>query len=180
MDGLMTWFEALNTLQQVFWGCAILGSLVFVVQAILTLVGMDSTDVDFDIPDGDTLDFGGLSLFSIRNLVNFFVGFGWGGVSFYSTVSNPLLLVLIATVSGVLFVLISGYFQCTAGFRPQSVTRLLAQVWFYSLSLFLVCRFGFGYPYTADMLWQVFLPVRRKLPYQSTKQYSMQLPILFS
>lgn len=105
MDGLMTWFEALDTLQQVFWGCAILGSLVFIVQAILTLVGMDSSDVDFDIPDGDTLDFGGLSLFSIRNLVNFFVGFGWGGVSFYSTVSNPLLLVLIATVSGVLFVL---------------------------------------------------------------------------
>lgn len=57
-----------------------------------------------------------------------------------------------------LFVLISGYFQCTAGFRPQSVTRLLAQVWFYSLSLFLVCRFGFGYAYSREMLWQVFFP----------------------
>ena len=51
----------------------------------------------------------------------------------------------------VLFVLISGYFQCTAGFRPQSISRLLAQVWFYSVSLFLLCRFGFGFSYTEKM-----------------------------
>lgn len=105
MDGLVTWFESLETLQQVFWGCAVAGSLFFLIQAVLTLIGMDATDVDVDIPDGDTLDFGGLSLFSIRNLVNFLVGFGWGGVSFYSSISSPLLLVLVATVVGVLFVL---------------------------------------------------------------------------
>jgi membrane protein implicated in regulation of membrane protease activity len=105
MEALTSWFEGLETLQQVFWGCAIAGSLFFVIQAVLTLIGMDSSDVDVDIPDGDTLDFGGLSLFSIRNLVNFLVGFGWGGVSFYSSVSSPLLLVLIATAAGALFVL---------------------------------------------------------------------------
>ncbi|MEE1309894.1 MAG: serine protease, partial [Bacteroidaceae bacterium] len=91
MGDLMTWFEGLGTLHQVFWGCAIAGSLVFAIQAVLTLLGMDSTDVDVDVPDGDTLDFGGLSMFSVRNLVNFLVGFGWGGVSFYSGISNPYL-----------------------------------------------------------------------------------------
>ena len=101
----MTWFEGLGTLHQVFWGCAIAGSLVFAIQAVLTLLGMDSTDVDVDVPDGDTLDFGGLSMFSVRNLVNFLVGFGWGGVSFYSGISNPYLLVLVAVITGVLFVL---------------------------------------------------------------------------
>lgn len=105
MGDLMTWFEGLGTLHQVFWGCAIAGSLVFAIQAVLTLLGMDSTDVDVDVPDGDTLDFGGLSMFSVRNLVNFLVGFGWGGVSFYSGISNPYLLVLVAVVTGVLFVL---------------------------------------------------------------------------
>lgn len=95
----------MDTLQQVFWGCAIVGSLVFLIQAVLTLIGMDSTDMDVDIPEGDTLDFGGLSLFSIRNLVNFLVGFGWGGVSFYSSISSPLILVLVSTVCGALFIL---------------------------------------------------------------------------
>ena len=55
-----------------------------------------------------------------------------------------------------LFVMISGYFR--SSFRVRGLSHLLGQVWFYSLSLFLVCRFVFGYPYMADMLWQVFLP----------------------
>jgi membrane-bound ClpP family serine protease len=66
---------------------------------------MDSTDMDVDIPEGDTLDFGGLSMFSVRNLVNFLVGFGWGGVSFYSAIPNSYLLILVSVVTGVLFVL---------------------------------------------------------------------------
>lgn len=106
MEALTTWFENLETLQQVFWGCALIGSLVFAVQAILTLIGMDSTDIEVDFDGGDTMDLGGgLSLFSIRNLVNFVVGFGWAGVSFYSAIPNHLLLILIAAVIGVLFVL---------------------------------------------------------------------------
>ena len=55
-----------------------------------------------------------------------------------------------------LFIMISGYFQ--SSFRVRSLSRLLSQVWFYSVGLFLLCRFGFGYEYTPEMLWQVFLP----------------------
>ena len=54
------------------------------------------------------------------------------------------------------FLMISGYFQ--SPFQTRTLSRLLAQVWFYSIGLFLVCRFGFGYGYSSDMLWQVFLP----------------------
>lgn len=56
-----------------------------------------------------------------------------------------------------LFLLISGYFH--SSFRTKMLSQLLGQIWFYSLSLFLLCRFAFDYPYTTDMLWQVFLPV---------------------
>lgn len=55
-----------------------------------------------------------------------------------------------------LFLMISGYFRSSVSTRALS--RLLGQVWFYSLSLFLICRFVFGYSYTAQMLWQVLLP----------------------
>lgn len=55
-----------------------------------------------------------------------------------------------------LFLLISGYFR--SSLRTKALSRLLGQVWFYSIGIFLVCRFLLGYPYSADMLWKVFLP----------------------
>ena len=108
MEELSNWFFSLGSTLQIFWGCAIISSLVFLLQALLTLLGMDH-DVDFDFDaasvDGDTMDLGGgLSLFSARSLVNFFVGFGWAGISFYSLVSQAWLLYLIAAAVGAGFV----------------------------------------------------------------------------
>lgn len=56
------------------------------------------------------------------------------------------------------FILISGYFLSQKSFRVSSLSRLLSQVWFYSITLFLVCKFGFGYEYSVGSLLQVFLP----------------------
>lgn len=110
MGDFTLWYGGLGTLQQVFWACAAVASLVFVVQMVLTLMGMDTTSADFDAPDmgamdGDTMDAGGsVSLFSIRNLVNFLLGFGWAGVCFDSVVPNRFLLVLLAILVGLAFV----------------------------------------------------------------------------
>ena len=62
--------------------------------------------MDFDVGDfdGNTMDTGGaVSLFSIRSLVNFFVGFGWAGVSFYNDISSKALLYFVAICVGCLF-----------------------------------------------------------------------------
>lgn len=79
----------------------------------------------------------------------------------YSMLSVNRLFVqfgLIGHTGVVLYMLISGYFQCESTFRTSSLSRQLAQVWFYSIALFLVCRFGFGCQYTPRMLLEVFLP----------------------
>lgn len=57
-----------------------------------------------------------------------------------------------------IFFMISGYFLCEREFRLSSVSRLLAQGWFYTIALFLVCKFGFGYNYSMSELLMVFLP----------------------
>ena len=79
-EASMTWLEtyqSMDTWMQVFWGCAIVGSIIFIIQMVLTLIGMDSSDMDVDFDGGDTMDLGGgISLFSIKNFVNFIVGFG--------------------------------------------------------------------------------------------------------
>lgn len=57
-----------------------------------------------------------------------------------------------------LFMLISGYFLCTKRRNYQSLIRLFLQVWFYSVILFLVCKFGFQYPYSLYDYVTVFFP----------------------
>lgn len=101
---LMDWYNSLDFTQQLFWGCAIVASVVFAIQMVLTLIGIDA-DVDFDGPDfdGDTTDFGGLSLFSIRSLVNFLMGFGWAGVCFHGVIGNVFLHFLASIAVGLAF-----------------------------------------------------------------------------
>ena len=80
MNELMTAFQSMDTLLQAFWICALVASLVLVIQFVLMLIGIDHGDMDFDVHDGDTLDLGGsLNLFTVKNVIGFLVGFGWAG-----------------------------------------------------------------------------------------------------
>lgn len=104
-NNIIEMFEALPTLMQVFWGCAITSSLFMIIQLVLSLIGIGDTDVDFDGNSLDGLDTsGGMDLFTIKNMINFFVGFGWGGITFNSVIEAEWLLVLVAVICGCLFV----------------------------------------------------------------------------
>lgn len=125
------WFASLNGTMQVLWCCAIVASVIFVIQNALMLMGlgdMDSDvdadvstdfDVHTDMGEGDvdissghsghegTLGSAGIfSLFTLRNFINFFLGFGWGGISLARSIHNPALLILASFVCGILFVAI--------------------------------------------------------------------------
>ncbi|MBQ0049040.1 MAG: hypothetical protein KBT12_02195 [Bacteroidales bacterium] len=120
---MIDWFNALDPLLRTFWGIALFFSLFFLVQNIMTLIGIGSSDADGmdgldaaggidsgDAPDGDTLDAGGaMQLFTIRNLVNFMLGIGWGGVCFWQYIPNRLLLCLVAIVFGLFFLFVFYY-----------------------------------------------------------------------
>lgn len=105
------WYNALTPSLQVFWAIALITSFVFIIQMILTFVGIGDadTDVDFggdaDFSDGGTMDVGGaMQLFTIRNFINFLLGLGWGGVCLASVIPNPLWLSLAAIIVGIIFV----------------------------------------------------------------------------
>lgn len=96
--------ENLDSLHQTFWYIAIPVSIIFIIQTILTFIGADGADgVEADF-DGD-LDGGDapFQLFSLRNLINFLIGFSWTGVLFYTKLENKTILVLLATVVGAAF-----------------------------------------------------------------------------
>jgi len=115
MNALVSWYEGLEPSLRAYWTVAILASLVFLIQMVLTIVGIGDTDgdVDFDgsstadVGDGsgDTMDTGGaVQLFTIRNMVNFLLGIGWGGVCFWNVIPNRFLLALVALICGCLLV----------------------------------------------------------------------------
>ena len=146
---------------QVFWACAIAASIVFVIQNALMLLGigdMDSdvdadvsTDFDvhsdFDNADVDissghsghegTLGSAGIfSLFTLRNFINFFLGFGWGGISFANTIESRALLVVAAVICGLIFVAIFVAMlrfilrlESNGAFRIQDCVGLTASVY---------------------------------------------------
>ena len=75
-------FTGMSVLQQAFWYSALLSSIIFLLQTILTFVGVESSDLDTDF-DGDFHHVDApFEWFTFRNLINFLLGFGWTGVAF--------------------------------------------------------------------------------------------------
>ena len=111
---IITWYNGMEPTLRTYWTIALLATLVFAIQMVLTLIGIGDTDSDVDLgggdigdvdATGDTLDTGGaIQLFTIRNMVNLLLGIGWGGVCFYSTVGNRILLAFIALLCGIAMV----------------------------------------------------------------------------
>ncbi len=128
---ISTWFSSLDTTMQIFWACAIAASVVFIIQNALMLMGIGGMDSDVDADVGTDFDVhsdldisnadvdlstghsghegtlgsaGFFSLFTVRNFINFFLGFGWGGISLAPVVKSNSLLVLLSFLIGLLFV----------------------------------------------------------------------------
>lgn len=103
----MDYFNALDPLLRTFWFIAIPVSLVFVVQTIMTFIGLDSAD-------GIDADFSGhldhpetpFQLFSFRNMINFLLGLSWSGISFFKLIENKSLLIAISVAIGIGFILL--------------------------------------------------------------------------
>ena len=97
--------QSLEPLLRAFWYIAIPVSIIFIIQAIMTFVGgnsMDGVAADFDSDFSDTD--APFQLFSLRNLINFLLGFSWAGIAFYNIIGSKTLLFILAIVVGIVFV----------------------------------------------------------------------------
>lgn len=110
MNALFDTFQTLPTYLQVFWVCAGISSLIFIIQFVLTMIGLDHSDVDVDFDGSDTLDLGdGVNIFTMKNFINFMMGFGWAGVCLHDSIENPIILTLVAVIVGASFVIMFLY-----------------------------------------------------------------------
>ncbi|MDH6250623.1 hypothetical protein M2347_000350 [Chryseobacterium sp. H1D6B] len=103
---MFEFLQHLDSLHQGFWYIALVTSLVFLVQTVLTFIGgHHSGDLNTDF-SGDVHHDTPFQLFSLRNLINFLLGFGWGGVAFYDAVESKMLLIFLAVLIGIGFVVL--------------------------------------------------------------------------
>lgn len=104
---MFQFLENLESMHRIFWYIALASSLIFIIQTVLTFAGSDSSDgvnADFD-GDLDASD-APFQLFSLRNLINFLLGFGWTGVAFFGSIQNKFLLLALAVLVGIAFVVV--------------------------------------------------------------------------
>ncbi len=101
----MEYFSLLEPLLRTFWFIAIPTSVIFIVQATMTFAGMDSADgVSADFDSNLEHTDAPFQLFSFRNLIHFLLGFSWTGISFYNTIANTTVLILVSIAVGTAFV----------------------------------------------------------------------------
>ncbi len=129
------WWNALSVLQQVFLCAAVPFTIIMIIQAILTFVGLgghgedtDSGDMDaqdIDVHDMDIHDvghdghtdghpdepgdaIGGFRFFTLRGIVAFFCIFGWTGFALYDTTLSVPAILAISFAAGLAAMLLIG------------------------------------------------------------------------
>lgn len=109
ISNLTQWWESLSSPHQVFWFIAIIFSVLFFIQFILLLIGLDSDSGDFD-HTGDAGSFDHeFSALSIRSIIAFFTFFGWTGVLAIHNHFNVWVAVLSASIAGLAAMFIVAY-----------------------------------------------------------------------
>ena len=108
---MLTWWTSLSVLMKVVWGVTLAASLIFIIQTILTFLGADvdsTADFDMDGADFSALD-SGMNLYTFRNLVNFFLGFGWSVILLQEKVPSTGWLMFVSAIVGVALVALVMY-----------------------------------------------------------------------
>lgn len=103
---MITWWTSLSTAMQVLWAITLSASLIFVIQTVMTFLGLGDHDADFDLDtsDGSFDADPSMNLLTFRNLVNFCLGFGWTAVLMHEKIQSNALLIIISVIVGVLLV----------------------------------------------------------------------------
>jgi hypothetical protein len=101
-------FEGMSTLEQTYWGIALLGSAVFLIIFVLTFIGGGDSDMDADASDFEADDGGvGFQFFTFKNVVAFFTIFGWTGVTCIDNGLSIGLTLIISIIAGLLMMVLT-------------------------------------------------------------------------
>jgi hypothetical protein len=113
---IATWWAELSPVMKLLWGVTLTATLIFIIQTVMTFLGADADSTDFDMDVDTSMDGSDLSnidsganLYTFRNFVNFFLGFGWTAIILQPSVKSTAVLVIIAVLVGIALVALVMY-----------------------------------------------------------------------
>ncbi|MGN6291707.1 MAG: hypothetical protein ACTHMV_03105 [Chitinophagaceae bacterium] len=145
---LSTWWQALSSFDKIFWAIALLFSLLFLIQTILSFAAGDGDiatgDADLAVDHDGGIAYG---FFTIKNFIAFFTIFGWTGIALSKgNVSKPV-IILVALLAGVAIVAIMAFIMRSMSKLKQSGTFQIRQTLHKTAETYLIIpasRNGFG------------------------------------
>jgi len=109
------WWGPLSSTEKVFWGISLVFSVLFLIQFVVSLIGLDfDTDSDVDVhADVDThgeyhLD-PSFTLLSVRSIIAFFTFFGWTGVLVLQAGGGVWAAIGFSSLAGLAAMFVVGY-----------------------------------------------------------------------
>lgn len=113
---IATWWADLSPVMKLLWGVTLTATLIFIIQTVMTFLGADADSTDFDVDVDASMDGSDLSnidsganLYTFRNFVNFFLGFGWTAIILQPSVKSTAVLVIISVLVGIALVALVMY-----------------------------------------------------------------------
>jgi len=104
----MDFFDGMSTLEQTYWGIALISSAVFLVIFVLTFIGGGDSDMEADASDFEADDGGvGFQFFTFKNVVAFFTIFGWSGVTCIDNGLSTTLTLVISIIAGLIMMVLT-------------------------------------------------------------------------
>ncbi len=104
------WWSELNGTTQLFWGIAIVFSLLFLIQFALCNIGFDKEADKEQKLQNQSLE-SRFSIFSARSIIGFFMVFGWVGLGVFGLAIGLLQSLIIASISGFIMMFCIAYFS---------------------------------------------------------------------
>lgn len=122
LSSINEWWETLAAAHQVFWFIAIIFSVLFLIQFILLIIGLDSDSSDFDHA-GDVGSFEHeFSALSVRSIIAFFTFFGWTGVLAMNNELGIWISVILSSATGLMAMFIVAFLMFKFSQLEQSGT----------------------------------------------------------
>jgi hypothetical protein len=123
---ISSWWQNLADFDKIFWGIALLFSLLFLLQTILSFAGGDGDssfgDADASIDGDHGIGYG---FFTIKNMVAFFTIFGWTGLALIKGNASKGVTIAVALAAGVAIVLMMLFLFRSMSKLKQSGTLLI-------------------------------------------------------
>lgn len=99
---MSAWWDSLDTALRIFYSIGLGATFVMALQLLAMLLGFDGGDGDVEM-GGDLDGDAGVHILSVRSIIAFFAGFGWGGVvAVRGGLSLPMAILVAFLIGGAL------------------------------------------------------------------------------